>query len=348
MCNKFLQTFIFAFIYHFMNPLVTVSIPLFKCEAFIEKTLRSVKNQSYSPIEVLLVNDVTPDQSAAIAEDFIRRHQLTNWRIINLKVNSGLSVVRNEGILQAQGDYLFFLDSDDELLPSGIEDLVKTALRTHAQITMGEVIGIRLPENEMVDVFPIREKRNFIEGTPEILHSFVNGNFPVSSWNKLIRRDFILQNKLWFTPGLYAQDSLHSFEMALKAESVAFLREKTYRYYLHSASVIHNRKKVHFDNWITIAQKIDAHYREEKDPERKKLILQYLIDFKAMTLQMNWKAQKNEALWKRSYTAYSKLISLSFLDYFSTKYSTDLKKKDLFISLPVNIGFPFFKWRYER
>lgn len=331
-----------------MNPLVTISIPLFNCEAFIEKTLRSVKNQSYSPIEVLLVNDVTPDHSAAIAEGFIQQYQLSDWKIINLAVNSGLSVVRNEGIQHARGKYLFFLDSDDELLPDAIASLVQLAETTHAEMTMGEVEGIRLPSRETTDVFPIATPSDLLEGEELILRELVNGGFAVSSWNKLILVDFLRKNNLYFTPGLFAQDSLHTFEMALHLNKVAFLRKKTYLYYLHQGSVIHNRKKIHFDNWITIAERIHTHYLGEKSPMKRRLILQYLVSFKAMTLLMNWKAQQNEQLWKRSYSAYKRLKSLRLSDYFSSFYSQQLKKQDLFHRLPVSLGYRFFRWRHDR
>lgn len=332
-----------------MSPLVTVSVPVFKCEDFIEKTLNSILKQTYSNFEVILVNDKTPDNSAEIATKFIMKHHLeARWIIAELETNSGLSVVRNKGIELAKGKYIFFVDSDDEILPDAIENLVALAESENVELTMGEVEGIRLPEKEKADVFPITAKDNLLRGNSEILNAFVYGEFAVSSWNKLIRIDFLRKNNLFFTKGLYAQDSLHTFEMSLCLDSIAFLRKKTYRYFLHQNSVIHNRKKVHFDNWITIAQKINNYLLKEKNRERKGLIMEYLINFKTQTLQMNWKAQKNEELWKRSYKAYSQLKGLSFSDYFSSDYSTDLKKKNLFVSLPVNIGFKFFKWRYER
>ncbi|MGC4128739.1 MAG: glycosyltransferase [Bergeyella sp.] len=331
------------------NPLVTISVPVFKCEDFIEKTLNSILKQTYPNFEVILVNDKTPDNSAEIAEKFIAKHHLENsWVIAELETNSGLSVVRNKGIELAKGKYIFFVDSDDEILPDAIENLVALAESENAELTMGEVEGIRLPEEEKVDIFPITAKENVLKGNTAILKAFVRGKFAVSSWNKLIRTDFLRKNNLLFTQGLYAQDSLHTFEMAIYLDSVAFLRKKTYRYFLHQNSVIHNRKKIHFDNWITIAQKINGCLLKEKNSERKVFIMEYLINFKSMTLQMNWKAQKNEELWKRSYKAYSQLKGLSFSDYFSSDYSADLKKKNLFVSLPVNIGFQFFKWRYER
>lgn len=331
-----------------MNPLVTVSVPIFRCESFIENCLLSIRNQTYDNIEVILVNDQTPDNSLAIIENFISRHQLSNWKIINLETNSGLSVVRNEGIKNAKGKYIFFVDSDDEILPDAIESLVKLSEKTKAEISMGEVQGVKIPSNEKVDVFPIDTKVDFLQGNIQILQELVNGGFAVSSWNKLISVDFLRFNNMYFTKGLYAQDSLHTFEMGLHLETLAFLRKKTYIYYLHQDSVIHNRKKIHFDNWITIAQKINDHYSKEKNNERKKLILEYLINFKALTLQMNWKAQQNEELWKRSYKAYNQLSGLSLSNYFSSAYSTKLKKQDLFYRLPLFVGYKFFRWRFDR
>ena len=331
-----------------MNPLVTVSIPIFKCEAFIENCLRSIKDQTYKNIEVILVNDQTPDKSAAISEQFIAENQLANWYLINLETNSGLSVVRNEGISSAKGKYILFVDSDDELYPDAIESLIKEAEENNAEIVMGEVQGIKIPSQEIVDVFPIQTKRDILEGNQEIFKELVEGGFAVSSWNKLILVDFLKKHSLYFTKGLYAQDSLHTFEMGLYLQKIVFLRKKTYKYYLHQDSVIHNRKKIHFDNWITIAQKINSYLLNEKNSFRKKLILEYLISFKAVTLEMNWKAQQNEQLWKTSYEAYHKLRGLSFFNYLSGNYSVKIKKQDLFYRLPLSFGYKFFRWRFER
>ena len=140
--------------------------------------------------------------------------------------------------------------------------------------------------------------------------------------------------------------SLQSFETALVLEAVCFLQDYTYIYYLHQDSVIHNRKKKHFDNWITIAQIFENHYQNEKDTVRKKQILSYIIDYKDLTLLMNWKAQKNEELWKYSYDAYKKLASLSFTDYLSTEFSKEIKKKNFLQNLPTDIGYKIFRKRF--
>jgi len=86
---------------------------------------------------------------------------------------------------------------------------------------------------------------------------------------------------------------------------------------------------------------------EEKDKYRKRLILQYLIKYKNTTLIMNWRAQKNEDLWKESYSNYKKISSLSLIDYFSAQYSNELKKMNFLQNLPTNLGMKVFKKRWD-
>src|SRR5690606_21544375 len=122
-----------------MNPLVTISIPVYRCEDFLEKCLDSVKNHTYQTIEVTLVNDQTHDNSLAMAEECIQNHALNNWRIYHFENNSGLSVVRNKGIDTGNGKYLFFLDSDDTITEDCIEKLVKVAEGENAQMTISQI-----------------------------------------------------------------------------------------------------------------------------------------------------------------------------------------------------------------
>ena len=333
-----------------MLPLVTISIPLFKCEEFLEKCLLSVLNQTYKNLEVTLINDQTPDNSVEIAEKFITEHQLQNWKIYHLEENSGLSVVRNKGIDTAQGKYLFFLDSDDIITPDCIEIMVDIAENEQLEMVVGNTLMVNLSDGREQDFFRVNLNQNIITDNEEVFRAFIKGKYASSSWNKLVLLDFIRKNQLYFTKGLFAQDELQSFQTALVLNRLGFVNSDTTTlyYYLHSKSVIHNRSKRHFDDWFTIGKYIDKALHEEKEEERKKLILKYLIDFKTLTLQMNWKAQKSEKLWKESYNNYKTLSSLGILDYFSCKFSKETKKNSFLNNLPTNLGFQIFKKRYER
>ena len=330
-----------------MQPLVTVSIPVFKCEDFLEKCLLSVLNQSYQNLEVTLINDQTPDHSVQIAEEFIRKYNLKNWKIYHLKENSGLSVVRNKGIDTAQGKYIFFLDSDDTITPDCIETLVAISERTGAEMTVSQLECEQLETGEKSICIKIQAEESVINGNDNLLKAFSEGKMVTYAVNKLFIVDYLRKNKLYFVKGLFAQDELWTFHLMLKMSKVAIHKGITYTYYLHKKSVIHNRGKRHFDNWFTIAQHIDQALKQEKNETRKRWILTYFINYKYLTLQMNWKAQQNESLWKESYANYKTLSSLRFWDYFSSNYSKNTKKLDFYCSLPTYLGFKLFKWRYE-
>lgn len=332
----------------FMPPLVTISIPLYKCEDFLEDCLASVKMQTYTNIEVTLINDKTPDRSAEIAENFIAENNLVNWKIEHLDKNSGLSVVRNKGIDTATGKYLFFLDSDDTITPDCIQILVGISEQTHAEMTISQLECEQLESGEKSICIKIQSEKEIITGNDQILKDFADSQLVTYAVNKLFLVDFIRKNKIHFIPGLFAQDELWTFHLVLKLNKIAIYKGITYTYFLHDQSVIHNRNKINFDNWMTIGTHIDKALKLEKNLERKKTILKYLINYKNLTLLMNWKAQKNEVLWKESYGNYKKLSSLSILDYFSGDFPATLKKINLFNQMPTNWGFKFFKWRYER
>ena len=327
-------------------PLVTISIPIYNCENHLINCLQSVVNQKYKNLEVQLVDDLGNDNSMQVAEDFIQKHPDFHFKILRNEKNSGLSVVRNVGIDNAQGKYIFFLDSDDEITPDCISKMVEIAEREHVEMVCGNVRTIKLESKEEIDAFRLHNTQEKITNNTEIFESFIQGKFPVPSWNKLILLDFLKQNKLYFKEGLFAQDSLQSFETALVLNSVFFFKDDTYIYYLHQDSVIHNRKKKQFDNWITIATEFEKHYQKEQNPERKIQILGYLIDYKDLTLLMNWKAQRNEELWKYSYNAYKKLASFSLAEYLSSDFNLALKKKNFLQNLPTNLGYKIFRKRF--
>lgn len=331
------------------SPLVSINIPVFKCENFIFQCLESVRNQSYKNIEILLVNDQTPDGSVEIVENYILNHPELNLKLIHLEKNSGLSVVRNTGIDHSNGEFIYFLDSDDEITPDCIQVLVDEILDKKVEMVIAQNRWINTFDNTVKENgFPTRSKKKYYDDNREIFKAYSDGLFPIPSWNKLIQLDFIKKNKLYFIPGLFAQDELWFFHLMEKINSLSIIDDITYLYYLHSNSVIFNRTKVNFENHQTIVEYFQKSY-EKSNAERKKLIKKKIIGFKNTSLQMQWKAMReDENYWKQNYSRYKKAAKLSFFDYFSSQFSMDLKKKDFFLNLPTDFGFRIFKWRYER
>lgn len=328
-------------------PLVTISIPIYNCENHIINCLQSVVLQSYHNLEILLVDDLGNDNSRALVEEFIHHHPDFNFKILRNEKNAGLSVVRNTGIDHAQGKYIFFLDSDDEITPDCISIMVDAAEREQVQMVCGNVKTIRLESKEEINAFQLSITNRKLMGNEEIFENYINRKFPVPSWNKLILLDFLKQNQLYFKEGLFAQDDLQTFITVLKLQSVYFLKEKTYFYYLHGGSVIHNRNRKHFENWNTIISEKNKCFLKEKSIKRRQQLKKYIISYKEEKLVMNWKAQKNKELWLLNYCQFKNVFSLSFLDYLSSEFSTHEKKLNFLQNLPSEIGFRVFKKRYE-
>ncbi|SUX46939.1 glycosyltransferase family 2 protein [Chryseobacterium indoltheticum] len=332
-----------------MNPLVTISIPIFKCEKFIIRCLESVKNQTYKNLEIVLVNDCTPDDSMLLVKNFMDANPDLTIKIIEHQENSGLSVVRNNGIKASTGKYLFFLDSDDEITTDCIELLVKKAEKTDAQIIIAQNRWINTFDNTTKDFgFPTITEKKYYDNNLEIFSVYSKGGFPSSSWNKLFKRDFIVDNQIYFVPGLFAQDELWFFHLLLKTDTLAIIDDITYLYYLHGESVIFNRKKKNFENYLTILEYLTKSYKEEKNSELKMLIKNKIILFKEMVLVMQWKALKDKEYLKTNISRMQKLVRLNLSDYFSSKYSLDVKKKNFFHNIPAGLAVKLFIWRFER
>lgn len=330
-------------------PLVSINIPVYKVESYIERCLDSVVNQTYKNIEVIIVDDVSPDKSMELAIKFLKKHPQIKVKYLYHPQNSGLSVARNNGIENSEGKYIYMLDSDDYISLDCIEKLVKTAEATNAEITVGETICFDSNENKEIILFPINTPEKEIIGNAKIFEEFVRGSWPIIAPNKLYRRDFIEKNNLRFVEGLYSQDELWAFHCALVLDKITFLKEITYIYYLHSASIIYNKKRINFENHQTIIEHFTKAYNEISNEVRRNQIKIKLIDFKDTSLKMQYRSMRDEEdYWKQNYSRMKKAPSLSFKDYFSGYFSKEHKKKSFLLNLPTELGFKIFKKRFGK
>lgn len=330
------------------TPLVSINIPVFKCEDYIIRCLESVKNQTYQNLEIILVNDCTPDNSIQLIEEFRANNTALNIKLYHLETNQGLSVVRNTGIEKSTGKYIYFLDSDDDITFNCIEKLVENVLINNTQMVIAQNRWMNTFDNTTKDFgFPTRSQLKIYDSNSSIFEAYCKGSFPVSSWNKLIDLVFIKHHNIYFVPGLYAQDELWMFHCMEKIDSLSIIDDITYNYYLHANSVIFNRTKRNSENHQTILEWIVKSYQKTTDTDRKRLIRGWMINFKKLIIQMQWKVLKDEAYFKINYNRMKKAPSLTFSDYCSSDFTKEQKKENLLLNLPTNIGFKIFKKRYE-
>ncbi len=216
---------------------VSIIVPVYNVQEYIEECIRSIISQSYSQIEVILVDDVGADDSMAIAGKMLATSKLS-WQTISHKHNRGLSAARNSGVEVARGEFIYFLDSDDWISPTCIEVLVESARKHQSQIVSASFCDYELDGtfNEI-----IRECSSCSE-TP--LEFYVDKNSLAFSMacNRLIRRDFYAASGVRFSEGIYYEDEPWTFAIMSKATRVSFVKDATYFYRRRVGSITVNQK----------------------------------------------------------------------------------------------------------
>ena len=120
-----------------MSYLVSLVIPVYNVAPYIKDSLLSALGQTFESIEFIIVDDCSTDKSMGIVYEVLESHPRKNdVVIVHHKQNEGLSSARNSGLAEASGDYVFFLDSDDEILPDCIEKHFNAIRNTDAQFTV--------------------------------------------------------------------------------------------------------------------------------------------------------------------------------------------------------------------
>lgn len=234
-----------------MSPYISIIIPIYNVASYIENCLMSVVNQSYKNIEIILVDDCGKDNSIDIAKGFISSHS-ANWVSLVHDRNRGLSAARNTGVKHANGDYLFFLDSDDELPKNAINIFVQN-LQNYGDADF--LIGNYIIEGDFK--FEKLATSTVLESTQEILNSYILGRWYVMACGKLIHRGFFLKNALWFAEHRLHEDELFSFRLALSASKMITVQEDIYKYIIRDNSItIAKKEKNYIDMFWMLTEKI--------------------------------------------------------------------------------------------
>lgn len=217
---------------------VSIIIPIYKVEDYIVRCIDSVLNQTYKNLEIILVNDCTPDKSMEKAQEYIEQSPMSKaLTFVYLKHdrNRGLSAARNTGMDDATGEYVFFLDSDDAIEKDAIEILVNLA--QEYQFPEMVVGSIRI-EGNRADLSDRIFSDNYISGNDEIRRSYKDGIPYMMAVNKLLRLDFIRRNGFSFKEGIIHEDNPWSFFLANKLETMVLTSHVTYIYFLRSGSIM--------------------------------------------------------------------------------------------------------------
>lgn len=216
------------------SPLISVIIPVHKVEQYIDRCVKSVVNQTYRNLEIILIDDGSPDNCPEICEEWARKDK--RIKIIH-KENEGVSVARNRGIDIATGDYVGFVDSDDWISEDMFEVLLENALKYDADISHCSFYKAASEEEYTVG---LGTGNKFVcDNNKGIEECLKLESFILSIWNKLYKKKVL--EGVRFEIGRYiSEDTLFNFMAFKNAKKTIYDGDPKYYYFTRSDSAINS------------------------------------------------------------------------------------------------------------
>ncbi|MDD6492435.1 MAG: glycosyltransferase family 2 protein [Firmicutes bacterium] len=251
------------------QPLVSIIVPVYNGEKCIERCLRSIQNQSYKNIEVIVVNDGSTDHT----ERIIKKYEASDSRFHYIKKpNSGVSDSRNVGMKAAKGEYFQFADGDDWLVKTATEEFVKTALTYDCDMVISDyyrVCGRRIYEKGHIEGGPVITRMKYAECMMEAPANFYYGVL----WNKFFKADIIRTFQLTCSTELdWCEDFQFNLEYLQYVGKVGVIDKPLYYYVKTKGSLVDTQinfqqsirtKRILFDYYRDLYKAIDL-YEENK------------------------------------------------------------------------------------
>lgn len=258
------------------NPEVSVIVPVYKVEEYLEECVRSILNQTFTDFELILVDDGSPDKCGEYCDSYAKEDERV--RVIH-KENGGLSDARNAGIDVARGNYYLFVDSDDFITPDHIEYLHDAAVRYDADIVQGnrsmktDDLGTDRPDRREVP-YDVR-----IFDTKEALSDFLTYTTQYTNvWAKIYRAS--LFKKIRFPKGKLSEDEYTTYRLILESNKVVCLPRRIYYYRIRPGSIVHTFGEDRFAPCDEVPNLLRRTLREAGMDLEKEL------DYKDMRLQL--------------------------------------------------------------
>ncbi|MBR3050239.1 MAG: glycosyltransferase family 2 protein, partial [Selenomonadaceae bacterium] len=228
-------------------PAVSVIIPLYNAEKYLAECLESVLAQTLKNFEVIVVDDCSTDSSVAIVESYIPKFG-GRLKLSHMDVNSGKpSMPRNKGSAVSRGEYIYFMDDDDLITPTALEELYKLAKRFDADVVYCEKYYTCGANRENLRLTS-EQKPGFVDKPtletdyfPERIKKILEYSFIVMPWAYFSRRDLLTEHEISF-PNIIRDDSIWSWNLIFSAKKILRVPNAVYIWRLNEKSFLHKER----------------------------------------------------------------------------------------------------------
>ena len=270
--------------------LISVIVPVYNVAQYLEKSIASIQQQTYQNLEIILIDDGSTDESGRLCEQIAEQDERV---LVYHKENEGLSQARNDGLKQAHGDYVIFIDSDDYIHPEMITSLYQQLVKEDADVSSCGVMNVyannESPQSTNQDDYFVCDTETFLK------EDLIGEKRPGTICNKLIKKE--IAARLTFPKGLIYEDAYYHFDLVKVAKKYV-VNTKPYYYYFHRGDSITTKPYAEKDlAYIDIYQKfyneVVKEYPKLKDVAFFRPAYAYFFILDKMLLDENFKEFKD-------------------------------------------------------
>lgn len=330
------------------EPLVSIIVPSYNVEKYVGACVDSVLKQEYQNWECILINDGSSDDTLEIIKSFETKDR--RFQVFTQE-NAGLSATRNRGIEISNGDFLFFLDSDDLLSSDAISTLVSSV--DNNDIVTGITVTSKITGDIISKISPLYPPKEgditFANNHFEVLTKAMESALTPVAQNRLYSKEFIDKNNLRFKNGILHEDELWFFETMLLAKNVKFVNHETYFYRTDNENSITSKlSDRNLESYISVLEEVYEKYIKKQNLDIAKWYNVYLkklfLDF-AIREREKLSDEVIRKLEKSLAKTYSDLPSQTYLSpkneaYYRAMNKLTLKSfdqiKKYYVRNPVN------------
>lgn len=246
-----------------MEKLISVVVPVYNEEAFLEKCVKSIVNQTYRNLEVILVDDGATDHSGELCDKFAAMD--ARIQVVHKK-NGGLSDARNAGIDVATGEYLAFVDSDDFIHPKMYETMVKIMEKDQAEMAICKIAHVKedSPVNYSLSI-PTTSKR-MVSGK-DLQNMYFDSRYTqmvVAAWNKIYKREYF--EEIRYPKGKIHGDEYTTYKITYPCSRISIVDAPFYYYVTRDTSIMGTFDEKRFDLLKSYIERMQ-YFAEHKDAE---------------------------------------------------------------------------------
>ena len=219
------------------NPQISIIVPIYKVEKELPRCLESLLKQTYKEIEIILIDDGSPDSCPQLCDEYAKTCKYT--RVIH-KSNGGLSDARNAGLKNAKGNYVMFVDSDDYIEANACKKFAGIAKQYAPDIIVGEARQINKQKKTEMD-HPNLEENKVYSSREYIILTALNGEWYAPTWLNVYRKDYLLEKQLFFVKGLLHEDMEMLPRVFLSAGKILYCKGYFYNYVVREGSIMQQK-----------------------------------------------------------------------------------------------------------